>query len=186
MRYGHNVLKPPFRIPVWVRFVLCFFSGFQPLLWIATIFVFLSWQPFGTPPSNVYNLVLAVTLLVIITLSALFTFYQEWSSAKVLEGFKDLLPSSAIVIRDGMPSRQLASDITVGDVVKLEAGTRVPADMRVLSSAGLRIDKSMLTGESEPVRITSEPAGSKSVMLGAPNMAFMGCSITVSLKLFIA
>ena len=44
--------------------------------------------------------------------------------------------------------------------------------------AGLKIDKSMLTGEAEPVRITSEPAGAKSMMLESNNMIFMGCNVT--------
>ena len=101
-----------------------------------------------------------------------FTFYQEYQSSRVLAGFKDLLPSSCIVVRDGQPARMPAAALTVGDLIRLEAGVRVPADMRVVQSAGLRIDKSMLTGEAEPVAVKAEPAGANTVMLEAPNMAF--------------
>ena len=54
----------------------------------ATLFVFLSWEPFGTAPGNVYNLMLAVVLLIVITISSCFTFYQELSTSRVLAGFK--------------------------------------------------------------------------------------------------
>ena len=47
-RYGPNSLKPPYQTPMWMRFLLAFIAGFAPLLWFAALFVFLSWEPFGT------------------------------------------------------------------------------------------------------------------------------------------
>ena len=83
--HGPNVVSPPKTTPLWAKFILAFFSGFAPMLWIATFFVFLSWEPFGTPPSNVYNLILALVLLFVISASALLTFAQEFQSALVME-----------------------------------------------------------------------------------------------------
>ena len=71
VKHGKNVLSPPRATPMIARLGLAFVSGFTPLLWVAALFVFLSWEPFGTAPSNVYNLMLAIVLLIVITFSAL-------------------------------------------------------------------------------------------------------------------
>ena len=77
-----------------IRRLFLFLRTHSPLqlLWIAAFFVFLSSQPFGTPPSNLYNLMLAIALLIVITVSALFTFWQElqvceWRDRRVHIGF---------------------------------------------------------------------------------------------------
>ena len=188
--HGPNVLTPPHVTPMWARFLWSFASGFSPLLWAATFFVFLSYRPFGAPPGDVYNLMLAIVLLVVIAISACFQFWQELVSSRVLASVKELIPSATIVIRDGRPAPIAVADLTLGDVVALEAGCRIPADMRVLHSDGVRVDKSMLTGESDPVRLTSGAVrgGSGSgrhsaaqqhyTMLDAPNMAFAGTIVT--------
>lgn len=73
---GANIVDPPRDYPLWVKFLFCFVSGFAPLLWTATTLVFLSWEPFGTPPSNLYNLILALVLIVVIVVSSVFSFVQ--------------------------------------------------------------------------------------------------------------
>lgn len=73
---GPNIIETVKTRPLWMKCFICFISGFSPLLWTATFFVFLSWKPFGTPPTDVYNLALAVALLLVISISSLFTFYQ--------------------------------------------------------------------------------------------------------------
>ena len=67
--HGPNVIAPPKELHIVFKFILCFVTGFCPLLWISCFFVFLSWQPFGTAPSNVYNLALAIALLIVIFIS---------------------------------------------------------------------------------------------------------------------
>ena len=80
-QFGPNVVDPPREWPLWAKFAFAFFSGFAPLLWVATFLVFLSWEPFGTPPSNLYNLILAIVLIYVITTSSIFTFYQVTTNA---------------------------------------------------------------------------------------------------------
>ena len=69
--HGPNSIPPPKELHIVLKFLLCFFTGFGPLLWIACFFVFLSWKPFGTAPSNVYNLALAIALLLVIFISGI-------------------------------------------------------------------------------------------------------------------
>eukprot|EP01042_Synura_sphagnicola_P000588 gene588-637_t len=95
----------------------------------------------------------------------------------VLSSFAALIPPDCVVVRDGKPTKISASELVVGDIVNLETGLRVPSDMRILSCSNLKIDKSMLTGESEPVRLTDEKVDAAVSMLEAPNMAFMGCNV---------
>jgi sodium/potassium-transporting ATPase subunit alpha len=104
VRYGKNSLPTPKERPLWIKFVLSFFSGFAPLLWVSTLFVFLSWEPFGTPPSNIYNLALAIVLLIVIFISGMFSFYQEVTTSQVLGAFSKILPTECTVIRDGTQS----------------------------------------------------------------------------------
>ena len=175
--HGPNLLDPPQGRPLWLSFVLCFFTGFGPLLWVACFFVFLSWKPFGAPPSNIYNLALAIALLIVIFLSGLFQFYQEVTTSMVLSGFANLIPPDCIVVRDGKPIKIPVTRLVIGDIVNLQTGIRVPADMRIISCSGLKIDKSLLTGESEPIKLTAEKVDSSVSMLEANNMAFMGCNV---------
>ena len=177
LRDGENAIPRAADLPVWVKFILCFFGGFNPLLWVASVFVFLSYEPFGTPPSNIYNLALFITLLLVITVAGLFNFYQEVQSSQVLAFFNKLAPSDCNVRRGGGVKVMSPNKLVVGDLVLLETGIRVPADMRIIESNGLKIDKSMLTGESEPFSLYKDPVPDSVVMLQSTNMAFMGCNV---------
>ena len=96
----------------------------------------------------------------------------------ILAGFQTLIPNVATVIRDGDTLHISATELVAGDVVVLEQGSRVPADIRVILSHGLKVDKSMLTGESKPAKITSDPDKSTDgTMLRAANICFMGCTV---------
>jgi len=133
-KYGPNEMTKPYEHPVWLKFILSFFSGFAPLLWIACFFVFLSWEPFGTPPSNIYNLALAIVLLIVIFISGLFNFYQEVQTSQVMQSFTSMVPQKATVIRRGETGEIDPVELVVGDLVKLTSGMRVPSDIRIISS----------------------------------------------------
>ena len=177
LRDGENTIPRAADLPVWVKFILCFFGGFNPLLWVASVFVFLSYEPFGTPPSNIYNLALFITLLLVISVAGLFNFYQEVQSSQVLAFFNKLAPSDCNVRRGGEVKSMQPSKLVVGDIVLLETGIRVPADLRIIESSGLKIDKSMLTGENEPFSLYCDPVPDSTIMLQSTNMAFMGCNV---------
>ena len=158
-----------------IKFLLSMTHGFGPLLWVATALAFISWQPFA--PDNFYNLTMGVILAIINILTALFTFYQERKAMTVLSGFTEMVPEDCLVIRGGVTVKVEASMLTVGDIVMLQTGKRVPADLRLISTTGLKLDKSMLTGEFEPSRASAAPGDASVSYLEATNIAFMGCNV---------
>ncbi len=158
-----------------IKFLFSMMYGFGPLLWVATVLAFISWQPFA--PDNFYNLTLGVILAIINVLTALFTFYQERKAITVLSGFTAMVPEDCLVVREGATVKVEASMLTVGEIVMLQTGKRVPADLRLVSPAGLKLDKSMLTGEFEPSRASSAPGDASVSYLEATNIAFMGCDV---------
>lgn len=89
-------------------------------------------------------------LVVIVFIGASFEYYQEAKSSKVMKGFVNLTPQQAVTIRNKNKSVIDARDLTCGDIVELKAGNKVPADVRILESNGLKVDNSSLTGESDP------------------------------------
>ena len=96
-------------------------------------------------------------ILLVVLLNALLGVIQENRAEKSLEALKKLSSPHAKVRRGGAIISVPASDLVPGDVVLLEAGDYVSADLRLTVSAGLRVDESALTGESEPVEKHAEP-----------------------------
>ena len=94
----------------------------------------------------------AVTMIAIVLLDAILGFVQEYKTEKTLKALEAMTAPTATVIRDGKKQKTDASKLVVGDVILLEAGDRVPADARIISSNELTCDESMLTGESEAVK----------------------------------
>merc|ERR1711937_1031426 len=151
-QYGPNALTPPPTTPEWVKFCQCLFSGFAMLLWAGAILCFVAYgiqaSAFEEPPDD--NLYLGVVLTAVVTVTGIFSYYQESKSAKIMESFKNLVPQYALVRRNGEKISIEAKDLTLGDIVEVKFGDRIPADLRVLESKGFKVDNSSLTGESEP------------------------------------
>ncbi len=92
-----------------------------------------------------------VAILVIVLLNALISTVQEYRAERAVAALRRLSAPMARVVRDGAVIDLPAADLVSGDVVLLEAGARVPADLRLLEAAELRVDESLLTGESQVV-----------------------------------
>merc|ERR1712214_135992 len=156
--YGLNQLTPPPTTPEWVKFCQCLFSGFAMLLWAGAILCFVAYgiqaSAYEEPPDD--NLYLGIVLTAVVTVTGVFSYYQESKSAKIMESFKNLVPQYALVRRNGEKVTIPASELTLGDVVEVKFGDMVPADLRVLEARGFKVDNSSLTGESEPQARTPE------------------------------
>ncbi|XP_039368517.1 sodium/potassium-transporting ATPase subunit alpha-3 isoform X3 [Mauremys reevesii] len=152
VRDGPNALTPPPTTPEWVKFCRQLFGGFSILLWIGAILCFLAYGiQAGTEddPAN-DNLYLGIVLAAVVIITGCFSYYQEAKSSKIMESFKNMVPQQALVIREGEKMQLNAEEVVVGDLVEVKGGDRVPADLRIISAHGCKVDNSSLTGESEP------------------------------------
>merc|ERR1711962_1052277 len=149
---GPNALTPPPKTPEWEKFCQQMFSGFACLLWLGAILCFIAYSIQATayeePPDD--NLYLGVVLTAVVTVTGVFSYYQESKSAAIMESFKNLVPQYALARRDGEKVTIPASELTLGDIVEIKFGDRIPADIRVLEARSFKVDNSSLTGESEP------------------------------------
>merc|ERR1712055_206184 len=157
--HGKNELTPPPTTPEWIKFCQCLFSGFAMLLWLGAFLCFLAYSiqasAYEEPPDD--NLYLGVVLSAVVTVTGIFSYYQESKSAKIMEGFKNLVPQYALVRRNNGEKLTIpAVELTLGDIVEIKFGDRCPADLRVLEARGFKVDNSSLTGESEPQQRTPE------------------------------
>lgn len=89
-------------------------------------------------------------LAAVVIITGCFSYYQEAKSSKIMESFKNMVPQQALVIREGEKMQVNAEEVVVGDLVEIKGGDRVPADLRIISAHGCKVDNSSLTGESEP------------------------------------
>ena len=171
-QYGLNQLTPPPTTPEWVKFCQNLFSGFACLLWLGAILCFIAYSIQATayeePPDD--NLYLGIVLTAVVTVTGIFSYYQESKSAKIMESFKNLVPQYALVRRNGEKVTIPALELTLGDVVEVKFGDRLPADLRVVEARQFKVDNSSLTGESEPQ--TRTPEFTNDNPLETKNLAF--------------
>ena len=136
------------------------------LLWLAAALAALN----GTIP-------LAVAIVVVILLNALFAFAQERHAERAVESLSAYLPQRARVLREGEERLIDAPDLVVGDVIVVGEGDRVSADARLLSGS-VEMDISMLTGESLPVLRSATPWETSGPLLESRDVVFSGTSCT--------
>jgi sodium/potassium-transporting ATPase subunit alpha len=157
-RDGPNTLTPPPTTSEWFKFAQNLFGGFAVLLWIGAILCFLAYgiqaSTFEDPPDD--NLYLGVVLAGVVIITGVFSYYQENKSSRIMESFKSMVPQYALCLREGDKIKIKAEDLTVGDIVEIEFGDRIPADIRVVEAKGFKVDNSSLTGESEPQTRSSD------------------------------
>lgn len=148
--YGPNRIKPPpsnilRKLAGWI------FGGFGTLLLGAAIICFISWKPLGNPP-EASNLALAVVLLIVLFLQAIFNAWQDFSTSRVMKSIQTLLPAAVTVIRNDFQTTIPADKLVPGDLVVIAMGMKIPADLRLTQCTGdCTFDRSILTGESEPI-----------------------------------
>lgn len=127
----------------------------------------------------------AAVILVVITMNAILGTVQTIKAENSLESLKQLAAPEVKVVRNGAVVRIPGREITVGDVVHLEAGDYIPADGRVLESASLKVDESALTGESIGVDKISAPLTGELPLGDRRNMVFSGSYVTYGRGVFL-
>ncbi|WWC71995.1 uncharacterized protein I206_105954 [Kwoniella pini CBS 10737] len=153
-QYGLNEINPPKPnlFLKWLEYVL---GGFGSLLLIASILCFIAWKPLGEPNPAPANLALAIVLLIVIIVQTAFNAWQDFSTNRVMASISGLLPSAVLVLRNSVQSQLAAKELVPGDIIYVSLGNKLPADIRFIDvSSDLKMDRSVLTGESEPIQAT--------------------------------
>lgn len=141
---------------------------FALLLWAAALLALIGGMP-----------QLSLAIVIVVLINGLFSFAQEERAERATKALRQLLPVTATVLRDGRHVEVPAVDLVRGDIVLLREGDRISADARLTRADDLRVDQSMLTGESEPVSRTAEPwPASAEDLLAAPCLLFAGTFVT--------
>uniref|UniRef100_A0AAY4DK62 Sodium/potassium-transporting ATPase subunit alpha n=1 Tax=Denticeps clupeoides TaxID=299321 RepID=A0AAY4DK62_9TELE len=173
-RDGPNALTPPPTTPEWVKFCRQLFGGFSILLWIGAILCFLAYaiqaatedEPAGD------NLYLGIVLSAVVIITGCFSYFQE---AKI-QNDHNIFLMSCNEHPSVCPQQAL---VVAGDLVEVKGGDRIPADLRIISAHGCKVDNSSLTGESEPQ--TRSPDCTHDNPLETRNIAFFSTNCVEAL-----
>ncbi|EHI74680.1 cation-transporting P-type ATPase PacL [Streptococcus criceti] len=166
-QYGKNLLASGKQESKLLKFLKNFTSLMAILLWVGGLVAILS----GT-----FELGIAIWLVNVI--NGVFSFIQENRAQKATEALKNMLPSYARVVRDGIEQKILAEDLVPGDILLIEEGDKISADARIILSTDLQVNQSALTGESNPVRKNAKVVTDSDVTaLEADNLVFAGTTV---------
>lgn len=167
-KYGLNVLKETKKKPLFMMF-LDQFRDFMIRVLIAAALI----------SGVIGELSDTIAIVVIVVLNAMIGFIQEYRAEKAMAALKSMAAPTATVIRNGKRLDIPAAEIVQGDIVMLEAGRIVPADIRLIEVVQLKIDESALTGESIPVEKHTKALQDKMISIGdRKNMTYKGTIVT--------
>ena len=165
---GPNELREAPRPPFW-KLVLQQFESFLVMMLIVASVI----------SALLGDYVEAAAIMAIVLLNAIIGVVQESKAEEALAALKKMAAPNADVVRDGLRATIPSRELVPGDIVILEAGNYVPADVRLVKSVNLRIEEAALTGESVPVEKSAQASLEADIPLGdRHNTAFMGTLIT--------
>jgi len=171
IQVGRNILEPSKGPPLILRFAGHLFNFFAILLWVGALLAFMA-ENLSPGEGNVY---IGIALSAVVIINAAFTFFQEYQAEKIIESFRNMMPLTIGILRDGQRTEIASHEIVPGDVIFLEEGDKVPADGRLIEQNALKVDHSSLTGESEPQLRALECTHEDK--LESRNMVFSGTSV---------
>ena len=166
-RYGANALKPPAAQSPWLRFLRQFHNVLIYILVAA-----------GTITALLGHWVDSGVIFGVVVINAIIGFLQEGKAEHAMNAIRNLLSPSAMVWRGNHLREIPATELVPGDLVQLQAGDRVPADLRLLRLRELRIDEAALTGESVPVDKRPAAVAGATPVAERFNMAYSGTLVT--------
>ena len=174
-KYGKNELKQKKPKQWYNYFFESLFSTFNLILLGIVLVLFYTDVILTTPP-NYANI---IVILILITASTLLEFFEVYRSNKAAEKLKNLVSAKAEVVRNGKETKIPTSEVTVGDVILLNAGDLIPADLRIIEATDLFVNQSSLTGESDSVKklVESVQKGKIEDITDLDTICFMGTNV---------
>lgn len=120
-----------------------------------------------------------IVILIIVALNAIIGFFQEYRAERAMQALKQMAVAQAKAIREGSIRYISATELVPGDLVKMEAGDAVPADLRIIESVNLKVEEAALTGESHAIEKSTAPIELDDLPIGdRRNMAYKGTFVT--------
>lgn len=167
------------KAPSWLRqLVQAFINPFIGILFLIAVLSFVVDVALASPGEADYKTVIMVVVMVM--LSSLMRFFQEYRSNRAAEQLKSMVKTTATVLRKGTGKIEVDMKVLVpGDIIFLSAGDMIPADCRIVQSKDLFVSQAMLTGESLPVEKISLPVfdAENKPVLELDNICFMGTNV---------
>jgi len=161
--YGPNEITEDAAVSKWMIFL----SQFKDLLVIVLIVAGFISLAIGSVRDG-------AIMFIIVIINALIGFFQEYKANKVLARLKELITSPAKVKRNGELTEIPQSKLVPGDIVYIEAGDKVPADLRIIEAFNLRTNEFSLTGESVSQEKNNKAIMHDCILADRENMAYMG------------
>lgn len=148
--HGFNVLNPPKEDPEWLKLLKTQTGLFNMLLWFGGILCFISYSL----KADRENLYLGSVLVFVVIVTGIFEYFQEKKSSDMMKSFANMVPPECNVIRNqGQKMKIPASELVPGDILILNTGEKLPADIRIFDcSSDCKVDNASLTGEAEPLK----------------------------------
>lgn len=165
-QYGENQLVTLAKTPRWLQFLLQFKDVLVIILIIAGIISF-----------TIGNLSTGSIMFVIVLINAFVGYFQEHKAESIMDSLKKLVQSPAKVYRNGELIELPQAKLVQGDILYLEEGDKIPADVRLIEAFNLRTNDFSLTGESMPQEKHSNTIKEKSSLADRDNMAFLGTTV---------
>ncbi|CBJ25862.1 conserved unknown protein [Ectocarpus siliculosus] len=169
---GKNQLTPPPETPWYINFLKELFGNkFSLLLWAGAILCFVG---FGLQ-QDLENLYLGIVLAVVVFVTGCFSYFQNAKSDDLMKSFASMSPPKVTVVREGKTFTVESADICRGDLIRVEGGDLIPADVRIIDcSDNMVVDNAPLTGESEPQK--RKTICTHDDPMETQNLAFFGTS----------
>lgn len=172
--YGSNIIAAKKKISPLQIYFEQFKNSLTIILLISTLVILFVYQFGGKEESDLIQAGLIFAIVLMITLLG---FLQEFKAEKAIESLNKLLAYKAKVLRNGTEKEINVSEVVPGDIVILEEGMKVPADIRLLQTLNLRINDASLTGESIPSTKSEEKLSGNKQLGDQKNMAFSGTTV---------
>ena len=170
--YGLNILEEKKKTSPIIKFLSQFNDTMIIILIITAIVMFI----YGLVYSHEYTD--TIVIVVVVLINAVMGFIQESKAEVTLEGLKKYAKATVTVKRDGKFQSIDSEELVPGDIIKLQAGDKVPVDARIIDSTNLLVDESALTGESTTVEKANIVLKKEEEIQGQVNMLFSGSSVT--------
>ncbi len=172
-KYGKNALKATVKTPKWLMFL----SQFKELLVMVLIVAGFISIFLGLVYNDTGSFKNAIAMFIIVFINAVIGFVQKYKAEQIINKLRSLIKSPAKIMQDGEMIEIGQDELVPGDIIKVDEGDKIPADIRIIKSFNLKTNDFSLTGESMPQGKHSNAIKEKVVLADRDNMAYVGTTV---------